>query len=303
MTHHYIGLPAVLVGMLSILTTTHAVYAGVRQDRADVSYTLQVDYDPRTGMLAGQCKVNGRPCWLVLDTGSTGLILFQERRSEWEAAEPPSRPTAGAPEKAEASRVELAIAPSSSLTSEVAAKVRSSPQSWQTTEGQPIVGVLGAPFITDPDVEWNIPARKVTFWLRGLPEPFQAEHRQTVVSMRCSRDRSHRIFLPVSVQGNKGHVLFDTGSYDLYLPDTMLRDFPSVGAVEEEAPLGTPMSVVRRRVRGVRIGPMDLSGVVRSIVAGAGGAASPPDYGYLGDRILSLYHLFVRGDTVWIAKN
>ncbi len=261
------------------------------QHRHSSTYMMRVDYNPRTNEAAGLCRVNGHPCWLLLDTGWTALSIYADHAPGLGVAVP-------APKAKGYTfvQLDLDLQQSRPLEFQAPASLLPSSDEDRTSTGQPICGILGIPFLDVLPTEWNVPAHKVIFWLRGRPKDFRHVPRR--MTLRGTLFDLDHLAVPVRVRGRRGLALLDTGSNEICLPDSLISEFPSAGADGTASGPGGTFRCTLRSVMGLKLGPLTLGGTVFGRLPGPPFGHIPVSYGFIGMGLISPLHLFVVGDKI-----
>ena len=261
-------------------------------------YAMSVDYNPRTQQLTGLCQVNGHPCWLVLDTGWFGVALFADRQADWN----PGRLRTQEPQTGEGqsrknnvrTQASVRLGPLDFFPDTIPVDIVEDAEHY-TSRGHPITGIIGIPFLNIIPTEWDVPHRKVVFWLKGRPKQFRHVPPRAIVV--CKQDEDRRLLVPVSVHGRRGEIYFDTGCDELILMDDLVCDFPAAGPETGWSGPALKFRLVPRRVKGLMIGPLTINGTVGGRLPSPA-RGMPYPYGSMGMSIISHLHLFVMGNKI-----
>ena len=269
-----------------------------------IVYAMAVDYNPDTEQLTGLCQINRHPCWLLLDTGWFGVALFADRQADWKVGKARSQKTQPGEEQSRKNnvraRVPVRLGPMDFFPDDISVDIVEDTKHYRTSTGHPITGIIGIPFLNIIPTEWDVPHRKVVFWLRGRPKQFR--HVPSKAIIVCKQDQERRLLVPVSVHGKRGEIYFDTGCDNLILLDDLVSDFPAAAPEEGWSGPALTFRVVPRHVKGVMIGPLIINGTV-------GGRLPSPTketlypHGSMGMSIISHLHLFVVGNKIIFDPN
>jgi len=304
MSHN--GFRKCCIVVLALLLCHSVAFAETRMGKPPhPAYAMRVDYNPKTSQLTGLCHINGHPCWLQLDTGWYGVALYADRQADWKPAllgDQTIQPDKKQGNKEQDGkkdtrpRVLLSLEPTNYLQVEGPVEIINDADHFRTSTGQPITGILGIPFLNVIPIEWNVPTHKIVFWLSGRPKQFLHVPRRAVLF--CKRDQYHRLIIPFSVRGRHGRMYLDTGADELYVFDYLISDFPLVGHEEEVVGPKLKFRYVMRDVKGLKIGPLTIHGIIGGRVPRHSASNTLYPYGIMGMSIISHLHLFVVGDKI-----
>ena len=295
-----VGLRKYFAVVLALLLCQSTAYAKTQMGKPPHSaYAMRVDYNPKTRGLAGLFQINGHSCWLFLDTGWIGITLFTDHQSDLQSDNPTKRQTV--PDKKQGQKndmgvhIILGLGRIKLLQVTTHADINYKNQD-RTSTNQPVVGIIGPPFLNTIPTEWNVPKHKIVFWLRGRPKQFLHVPPRAIIV--CKRDREGHLLIPITVHGKHGEICFDTGADQMYVFDKLISNFPAVGPEGVATGLDLTIHCVPRKVEGLRVGPLTYNGIILGRLSASSLKETPFAYGSLGMSIISHLHLFVTGDKI-----